>query len=299
MNGASHAQLLAALSAVAQGEAPTPDAAAAAESLGLLGNGELSADGRRLVEEGLLRDQPEVTRQLFAAALVEHPVSRAFLEGSWGEELSRDRAEKVLRYAFPPSRAWKQVDFTRLFDAMNYAGLISYSRKASQIRVRGGQPSVSAPATSSPIAPSTPYRNKRLLAAIVAGAKDRLYWFDAHFTRQGIVFIYQEATLETVRTIHILSCGRSELTPASLDDYRRIRDELGLRDVAIEWRTLVDRDDFSDKHDRWLLADNQLWNVPPFTAVMTGKWGTILRDGSDPPLAEWWDRASHVLDVVP
>jgi hypothetical protein len=76
-----------------------------------------------------------------------------------------------------------------------------------------------------------------------------------------------------------------------LDEYRRLREELSGRGTSLEWRALLDRDDFTDKHDRWLLADDDLWNVPPFSAVMQDKFGSLLPDPSQVPLAEWWGAA--------
>ena len=298
MNGATHLQILDALAAVAEGKKAADDAAEAAATLGLLANDELTPVGRRIVEEGMLKQRPDVTRTLLAGVLAERPESRVLLEGEWGQELSRDQAEKVLRYAHPPSRRWTPTEFTRIFDALNFAGLISYGRKNGRIRILTGPPSSSPPTVTAPISPATPYRNKRLLAEIVGGAKEHLYWFDAHFVRQGLDFIYQEASLDLLKSIQILSCGRSELSVATLDDYRRIRVELQLRGVALEWRTLLDRADFTDKHDRWLLADDDTWNIPPFTAILTGKWGTILRDSSAPPLDEWWQHGTELSGVA-
>jgi hypothetical protein len=265
---ATHQQVLDALTTVAAGNTPTAAGLAGAVDLGLVENGALTPSGRRLVEAGLLKRRPLVTRDLFAQAMRQLPESRVLLEGEWGHELSRGQAEQILRYAHQPCREWPSQAFTRLWDALNFGGLISYSRKAGTIRVTGGSPSASPPESSAQIAPATPYRNKRLLAGIVAGTRERLYWFDAHFTRLGLQFIYDEADFDQLKSLRVLSCGRSELTAATLDDYRRLQGELRPRDVIMEWRTLLDREDFTDKHDRWLLADKVLWNVPPYSAVV-------------------------------
>lgn len=298
MRHSTHQQVLDALAAIAGGRPTVAAGVAGAEQLGFVEDGALTPAGRRLVEQGLLKRQPMVTRELFADAVRELPESRVLLEGEWGLELSHDQAETILRYAYEPSRDWPPQAFTRLWDALNFGGLISYSRKAGTIRVTGGSPSASPPETSTQISPATPYRNKRLLAGIIGGARERLCWFDAHFPRQGLQFIYDEADFDALKSVRVISCGRSEITAATLDDYRRIREEVGPRDVILEWRTLLDREDFTDKHDRWLLADEMLWNLPPYSAVMTGKWGSLLRDPSALPMDEWWRRGIDIADAA-
>jgi hypothetical protein len=298
VNQATHHQVLSALETVADGGEPPTQAADAAGSLGLIDGGTLTGLGRRIVEDGLLKRRPDVSKELMAGAMASHPITKALVEGEWGQELSRDQVVKILRYSCPETRAWNDADFTRVLDSPNYAGLISYSRKVRRVRVLSGAPASSPPAASAPVSPSTPYRNKRMLAQIVAGARRILYWFDPHFPRQGLEFIYAEAAVGTVQSIRILSCGRSEATAAACDDYRRLRDEIKLRGTSLEWRALVDREDFTDKHDRWLLADDELWNLPPLKAILAGKWGTILRDESRPPLDDWWSAGVDVLRLT-
>jgi hypothetical protein len=147
------------------------------------------------------------------------------------------------------------------------------------------------------VSPSTPYRNKVALAELVASAKETLSWFDAHLDRKALRFLYEEVTAPGLSTIRMLTCGRSVLDAATLDDYRRCRTELAGRRVSLEWRTLVDRDGIDDKHDRWLCVDGVWWNVPPFGAVMTGKHGSLLVDPNAPPFDEWWENAAELTQI--
>ena len=150
---------------------------------------------------------------------------------------------------------------------------------------------------STAISPSTPFGNKVALADLVGSAEKTLSWFDAHLDRKALRFLYDEATAPALSTIRVLTCGRGVADATSLDDYRRCRTELADRGVSLEWRTLVDRDEIDDKHDRWLGVDGTWWNVPPFGAVMAGKHGSLLLDPNAPPFEEWWDQAVELTAV--
>lgn len=299
MHKASYQEILAAFRAVGRGQEADGRAVHAAVQLGLLqGDGKTFTEpGRRLMEDGLLRGRDGVVEEVLRAQLLQQPAVRALVEGEWGHELSRERAVEIMRYAHPDSRSWSQTDFGRFFAALNYAGLVVYSKKKGTVRVTSGAPAAEPRAEGTQVSPSTPYRNKRLFASLIAAAQESLWWFDGHLDRGALQFAYEEAKFDQLREVRILICGRAALTRAALDDYQRLREELGSRGVALEWRTLLDRDDFSDKHDRWLRVGDEWWNVPPLSAVMSNKWGSLLEDKNLPPFADWWDAATEVTAV--
>lgn len=298
MNEAGWSEVVAAVAAVGLAKEPEPRGRVAAMSLGFVDGDGLTEAGRGLMEDGILRSNDESIRASFAAAVRQQPQVREFLEGAWGQDLSRAQAEHILRYIHHAAREWKSADFTRLFETLNFAGLIAFNRKTGVIRNLVATPTTRLDPHGALISPSTPFRNRRVLAALVGGARQRLWWFDAHFPRAGLQFIYDECDFTTLRDVRILSCGRSEIGPATIDEYRRLRQELSARGVAVEWRTLLEREDFTNKHDRWLYADSALWNVPPFSAAMQNKFGSLLPDPTGVPVAEWW-AAGVEIDKLP
>jgi hypothetical protein len=297
VNDATWSETVEAVRAVALGKGPSPRGVAAANGLDFLVGLELTPTGRKLVEDGILRGRDEVQRQLFAEALRRVPPVRELIEGAWGQDLGRDQAADILRYVYPPARRWGVADFTRLFETLNYAGLVKFNRKTGILRSLVGTPSARLDPAGGLVSRDTPYRNRRLMADLVRSATGRLWWFDSHFTRQALQFIYDEADFSNLTELRILSCGRSETSGAALDEYRRFHAELGKRGVMVEWRTLLDREDFTDKHDRWVMAGDKLWNVPPFTAVMQDKFGSLLPDPNAVPLSDWWAAGTQVTSV--
>lgn len=65
----------------------------------------------------------------------------------------------------------------------------------------------------------------------------------------------------------------------------------------MEWRTILDKEGFTEKHDRWLRIDKALWNVPPFTAVMANKFASLRPHPNAIPLGTWWDEGTELTAV--
>ena len=256
--------------------------------------GTLTELGRDLAERGILRRDESAQRECFEEGLRRVPVVLELMQGEWGTEIGRDQAEEVLKYLEPSTRSWQQQDFTRLFETLNFARLAAFNRKTGRLRIRNVSPAGHLAETGALISPATPYRNRRLAAELIRSARSDLSWFDSHFDRHALAFLYDEARWDRVKQVRILSCGRSELIAATLDEYRRLKAEVGARSVGIEWRTLLDREEFTTKHDRWLLADRKLWNVPPLSAVMQNKYGSLLPDANAVPLDDWWKSGVEV-----
>jgi len=287
MNRVAHADLVAAVRNAAIGRAITEAAASDAGDLGLLSNGALSSQGRRLVEAAIRRDDPGV-RAVLREAFLAVSALRPLLDGEWGREISREQAEEAIQYGYPPARVWKTGDFTRLFDSLNYAGLVIFNRKRPTVRVLAATPTTRLGKDGGLVTPTTQYRNKRMTVELVRSGRESLFWFDAHLDREALSFIYENADFASVRSVRLLSVGRSAVTAATVDDYERARAELASRGIQLEWRTLLDHND-ANKHDRWLRVDDRLWNLPPLSLILRGgKFGSIVPDANKVPLEDWW-----------
>jgi len=298
VNGVRHSDVVEAVRGIALGAVVPLAARSEAMELGLLDDEGLTDRGRRLVEDGVLRRRDQVTRSILRDAYMSVPALRAFLDGAWGRDIPRDQAEDVLRYAYPASRAWKAADFTRMLESLNFAGVVAFNLRRGLVRVLAASPSTSVPTGGTLVTPATPYRNKRLMADLMGFAMHRLWWFDSHLPREALSLLYDHAALGSLKEVRLLSAGRAELRPVALDDYQRLRAELGARNISVEWRCLLDKEDFTTKHDRWLLTDDRLWNVPPFTAVMQGKFGSLVLDMNAVPLADWWEAGTDMLEAA-
>lgn len=73
---------------------------------------------------------------------------------------------------------------------------------------------------------------------------------------------------------------------------------MAARGISLEWRTLLGPEDVANRHDRWLRTDDRLWNVPPLTSILTGKYGSVVRDENKVPLDDWWLRGTDLADAA-
>lgn len=77
-----------------------------------------------------------------------------------------------------------------------------------------------------------------------------------------------------VKSVTIIS-GKDNLTESAKTDYINLQTELVQRQIALNWRT-IDNNSFK-WHDRWLVADNQCYNIPPVLAIIRGQRAEILK----------------------
>jgi hypothetical protein len=147
------------------------------------------------------------------------------------------------------------------------------------------------------ISPSTPFKNKAALADLFTSAQRSLMWFDPHLDRKALRFVYDSVDRSRAQSVRLLGTGRGAVDATTLDDYRRCSMELRTSSIVLEWRTVLDQEGISDKHDRWLAVDGVWWNIPPFSAIMTNKHGSLLIDPNGPPFEDWWALSIEVSKV--
>lgn len=88
------------------------------------------------------------------------------------------------------------------------------------------------------------------------------------------------------------------MNAAARDDYTRLKGELARRGVQLEWRTLLDPNDSTEKHDRWIRSGDTWYNVPPYSAVLSGKFSSLLEEPNPPPFEKWWDLGTQITAIL-
>jgi hypothetical protein len=128
-----------------------------------------------------------------------------------------------------------------------------------------------------------------MVVDLITSARTSLLWFDAHLDRTALALLVDALETGELKRVRLLSVGYAAATAGTIDDYKRVRSDFKQRDIAIEWRTLADHQD-ANKHDRWLLVDSKLWNLPPIDQILrAGKYGSIVPDSNSVPLEDWWE----------
>jgi adenine C2-methylase RlmN of 23S rRNA A2503 and tRNA A37 len=79
------------------------------------------------------------------------------------------------------------------------------------------------------------------------------------------------------------------------DRFIHLRNELSNRNIVTEMRVIVDSQTKSSIHDRWLMGDNVILNIPSADVVSRGQYSEIKETVNRPLYDAWWTES---LDVV-
>ncbi|WP_156131767.1 hypothetical protein [Amycolatopsis methanolica] len=180
-----------------------------------------------------------------------------------------------------------------LFHWMNSCGVLIYSRKNKTVRIIAPDADVAAAgeeaSRSVMISPRTPFSNVVRLRRIIRLLAGVVTWADPHFGTRALEELATEVDSTKVTEIRIISGNATNvLTEKSFKDFKRFRDEMTLKGITSAWRV----DHKRDWHDRWLVARDGAWNVPPVNNLFQNQYSEILPTGGKPPVDQWWERAT-------
>jgi hypothetical protein len=182
----------------------------------------------------------------------------------------------------------------KFFRSFPPTGLLVYSSKYKTVRAleppadeaRAGEERRLAAMVS----PKTPFLNVARLRRIIRTLSGVVWWADRHFGARALEELAEELNVERLVEVRILSGTASNVvTPRSMKDFERFRQEMANKGILAEWR--VDQTG-SDWHDRWLGDDSSAWNMPPVNSLFKNDYSEMLPTDARPPFEEWWARAA-------
>lgn len=176
---------------------------------------------------------------------------------------------------------------------LNEVGLIAYSKKNKTVRSLAPPSDAAAVGEDARlpvmISPRTRYGNLARLRKILRTRVGTVWWVDPHFGRRALEDLADELVPLQVDELRILSGASSDVVSSkSLRDFEYFRDEMSTRGLRAEWRV----DALRDWHDRWLLDDGAVYNMPPINTLYKGDYSEILPSSVRPPVEEWWNRST-------
>lgn len=271
------------------------DVAELLERGGLLRNSALTESGQALYKVAwVLRLQGEAEQMMGQALRVLTPLQVIDQELRGLGPVPEAGVLDLLRQhgAVPPDAS---VDSLRgTFRWLSSIGVLAYSLKLKTVRSLAAAPDVALAgeiqSMAAMISPKSPYLNLVRLRRILRRLQGVVWWADPHFGARGLEELAEELDPSVVTEIRILS-GDAEnvVSPRSLSDYRRFRDEMSIRGIQVEWR--VDGRSTRDWHDRWIADEKQTWNVPPINTLLKNDYSEIAPASERPPLQIWWERS--------
>lgn len=143
------------------------------------------------------------------------------------------------------------------------------------------------------LSPETPFTNEMHIREIVRQSDSYINWLDKYFTRSGLEFLVDEVDPDGVDEIKILT-GTAQTDHRLRKDFEKFKEEMEAKGVEAEMRVLSG-DTAHDIHDRWLIAENQAYNIPSINTIGRNQYAEITEAASRPPFMDWWEESDDIL----
>lgn len=233
---------------------------------------ELTDDGDAYFQARFIQNDKTAGIEILKTLLLKYRPVEALVQLLWGvRAASKENALTILK-----SRGfWDcsgSAPLTHLLVLLNQVGIVTYSRKTGSLKINVN-PNLEE--TKSPpnifVDPDKPYSNLMWLRRILSDCKGYIYWLDKHFYKEGLEQIWEVADGERINEVKIISLElKDNLTKNAKKEYKKLQAELAKRDISLEWY-VIDSKDIRDDHDRWIIGDGSLRNVPNVHAILNGQ----------------------------
>ncbi len=234
----------------------------------------LTQDGKALFELMYIHMDILKANEVLKQKLLKNPVVNLVGQVFYGRgKQSVEQLRTLLNYHSIADREIEYGDVVSLLVLLNKFGIVVYDKKNKQFNVKEISQE-EAPIQQYYINPSTPFSNVYNLRKIVRACRGSIFWIDKHFRKEGLEILLDGLPFEGVSSVTIIS-GSENVTQSAKADYTALKRELFTRSIQLSWRVIADKE--FKWHDRWLLADNQCYNIPPVLAIIRGQRADILQ----------------------
>ena len=151
-----------------------------------------------------------------------------------------------------------------------------------------------------PITPGTPAENRSIFRRAIRRCKGFLYWLDSYVEREGLEFLLDSADLQNVKEIRILTSlyGNYQINEGLYNYFNRSQKEMKSKGISLEMRLLSTKDAHNRAaHDRFIIGENIIFNVPSFTTITKGRFSEIKETTNKIPFQDYWNDHDS-LDVL-
>lgn len=223
----------------------------------------------------VLRQDDEV-EQLYREALLKHPIVSLMIQVFNGRgAIAREQLLALVIHFELVSKKTTLDDLGPLLATLNAFSIVRYDKRNGSFTVVH-EPSTSPSPPQFFVSPVTPYSNINNLRKIIRASEGHLYWIDKHFRKEGFEPLVDAADGQKLTAVTIIS-GEDNLSASARADYSRAAQELAVRGITLEWRTCTQQAFLTTWHDRWIVANNHTYNIPPVLAIIRGQESEMLK----------------------
>jgi hypothetical protein len=145
------------------------------------------------------------------------------------------------------------------------------------------------------ISPKTPFTNKKIFWDTLRLCEGHILWVDKYFSQAGLEII-AEASLNSDKTKEIRILMSADKVDNSFRKlFKALRDELGNKGISCELRVIMDSKTKGEIHDRWIIAENAVFNVTSPDVMARGQYSEIKQTTNKPPFGEWWSSSKDII----
>jgi len=144
--------------------------------------------------------------------------------------------------------------------------------------------------------PERPFTSLTSVFSLVESLKGSVQILDKDIN-EGVFKFLIRLDDDRVDSVQILG-GKSHFSPGLRDGYKAFKDELKNRGIAVEYR-ILDDSDARKIHDRYLIAQDVVFNTPPWN-IIHRKLGDIIKidgKGKRKYFNKCWSRATNILKL--
>lgn len=237
-------------------------------------DGTLSELGTEITRLEFVRRDTATANQIHHKAVASLPVTQAVIQSLWGvDSVDVAQIKNALLFLGVEEQLLNKR-LVNLLEVLNRNKIVVFNRKSKSV-IMLIAPLESAQGNAPDhiyIDSSRPFSNDVMIREILREARGKLMWLDKYFQKEGLEWLLREADANNIHTIEIVSSDTGKPTdPYALSDYKKLKKELGIKGISLEWRILA-RDKSHDFHDRWILDDNELcYNIPSINSIKSGQ----------------------------
>jgi hypothetical protein len=147
------------------------------------------------------------------------------------------------------------------------------------------------------IEPGKPFTNRMLLESILRSCNDYIYWVDKFYSKVGLDIIastFNSQDDTNVKKIRILTSDKT-IDDSFRNGFLALKRELKNKGIDIEMRIVIKSKLKKSIHDRWIISNGKIFNIPSTDTISSGKYSEIKETKNSPPFNNWWDEG---LDII-
>lgn len=252
----------------------------------------LSDVGKAFFELYFIHNQQSEALSLIKNMLLINPLVNLIIQVFLGRgKISIEQLRTLLNYHSIADWEIDNKEVVSLLTFLNKLQIITYDKKNRAFTVNEPEIADSKPIKQYYVTPSTPFSNIINMRKIIRACEGDIYWIDKHFRKEAFEIILDGMLIQGVSSIVVIS-GPENATASAKTDYALLKTELLSRSIALSW--LIINDPAFKWHDRWIVADNICYNIPPVLSIIRGQRADIVQSSPPTDMQLFLDSANEI-----